>query len=377
MKDDAFLYEKIYRELAGEILSGVKKEGDKVSTEEELTKAHGVSRITAKRALNMLADAGLVERRRGLGTFVAKPGSAKPSAQGPAPAGGQRSRRIGLIMEDLGESYSLGLFYALDRQAKAQGLQLCLEVSYGDQANEREALGRLLSLDIGGLLIMPAHGQYYNTDLLRLVLAHFPVVLIDRPLHGIPAPSIYTDNEAACAILTRNLIENGYAGIAYVTTDTNEAISLEERYTGYKKAMLEAGLSVLPPVIIPRLARFGLTKDSIAAQDPDQEDFLLHWLELSPGITGVIGSEYGVAALARQAAVKLHKRIPQDLAICCFDAKYGYLGEFDFTHIKQDEAAIAKSALEVLSDMMEGKNMRREVRLIPATLMAGASTARK
>ena len=376
MKDDTFLYEKIYQELADAILSGAKQEGDRLPTEQELTETHGVSRITAKRALNMLSEMGLAQRRRGLGTFVAKPGSAKAAPQGSAPAGGRRSRRIGLIMEDLGESYSLALFYALDRQAKAQGLQLCLEVSYGDQANEREALGRLLSLDIGGLLIMPAHGQYYNTDLLRLVLAHFPVVLIDRPLHGIPAPSIYTDNEAACAMLTRNLIENGYAGIAYVTTDTSEAISLEERYTGYKKAMMEAGLNVLPPVIIPKLARFGLTKDSITAEGPDQGDFLLHWLERSPGITGVIGSEYGVAALMRQAAAKLHRRIPQDLAICCFDAKYGYLGEFDFTHIKQDEAAIAKNALEVLGGMMEGKNMRREVRLIPAALMAGASTAR-
>ena len=44
--------------------------------------------------------------------------------------------------------------------------------------------------------------------------------------------------------------------------------------------------------------------------------------------------------------------------------------------IKQDEAAIARNALEVLGDMLEGKNMRRQVRLIPARLMAGASTAR-
>lgn len=49
-----------------------------------------------------------------------------------------------------------------------------VEISYGDQVNERKALHRLLSLEPDGLLIMPAHGQYYNTDS-RLVLDHFPV----------------------------------------------------------------------------------------------------------------------------------------------------------------------------------------------------------
>ena len=90
----------------------------------------------------------------------------------------------------------------------------------------------------------------------------------------------------------------------------------------------------------------------------------------------MIGSEYGLAHITRLAALRLNKRVPQDLAICCFDAKYGYLGEYEFTHIKQDEAAIAAGALDVLSAMLAGKNMRRQIRLIPAKLMTGPSTIR-
>lgn len=374
MNDDAFLYEKIYRDLADDILNSVRKEGDKLPTEQELTDTYGVSRITAKRALNMLADNGLAARRRGLGTFVLKPRGEKPAAK---PRDNQKPRRIGLIMEDLGESYSLALFYELDRQVKAAGYQLCLEVSYGSQSNERGALNRLLSLDIDGLLIMPAHGQYYNTDLLRLVLAHFPVVLIDRPLHGIPAPSIHSDNEAAGEMLTNHLIQNNYRHIAYLSTDTSEAISLEERYTGYQNAMLAAGLDALPPVIIPKLARFGLTRDNTDSKCMYDEESLMDWLGGNPRVDAVIGSEYGVAPIMKKAALKMGKRVPEDLAICCFDAKYGYLGEYEFTHIKQDEALIAQNAVEVLSAMLDGKNMRRHVRLIPAKLMSGVSTQKQ
>ena len=380
MDDLSFLYEKIYRDLVDDIQSGRRGVGDKLPTEQELAESYGVSRITSKRALNMLAKEGMATRRRGMGTFVSPLPSDKParavSSRSSFTLKPQQARRIGLIMEDLGESYSLSLFYELERQAARRDMMICVDVSYGDQANERSALHRLLSLKLDGLLIMPAHGQYYNTDLLRLVLDHFPVAVIDRPLHGIPAPGIYSDNEQAADELTAHLIGQGYQNIAYVTADMKEAISLEDRYIGYEKAMLRAGLEAKAPVVVPRISRFGPYEQNIAEDRRQEERHFRDWLSENPQIDAVIGSEYGIAHIARLAAQSLNKRVPQDLAICCFDAKYGYLGEYEFTHIKQDEAAIAAGALDVLSDMLAGKNMRRQIRLIPAKLMTGPSTVR-
>ncbi|MEJ8473798.1 GntR family transcriptional regulator [Roseibium algae] len=66
------LYHQIFLILRNRIFGGELSEGDLVPGEQDLTTEFGVSRITAKRALNELADAGLVVRERGRGTRVIK-----------------------------------------------------------------------------------------------------------------------------------------------------------------------------------------------------------------------------------------------------------------------------------------------------------------
>ncbi len=64
------LYHQIFNILRTKILAGDPVYGAQMPTEFGLADAFGVSRITAKRALDELANAGLVERQRGRGTHV-------------------------------------------------------------------------------------------------------------------------------------------------------------------------------------------------------------------------------------------------------------------------------------------------------------------
>lgn len=64
------LYHQIFLILRNRIYDGTIAPGDLVPGEQELCLDFGVSRITARRALNELADAGLVVRERGRGTRV-------------------------------------------------------------------------------------------------------------------------------------------------------------------------------------------------------------------------------------------------------------------------------------------------------------------
>jgi GntR family transcriptional regulator len=71
--EESPLYARVEGVLAGEITDGNLKVGDQLPTEDSLISRFGVSRITVRRAVQNLVTRGLIEIRRGKGTFVAAP----------------------------------------------------------------------------------------------------------------------------------------------------------------------------------------------------------------------------------------------------------------------------------------------------------------
>jgi GntR family transcriptional regulator len=67
------VYKRIQNSIRKRIEADDLKPGDAVASERELARAHKVSLMTARHALAGLEREGVVERRRGAGTFVAPP----------------------------------------------------------------------------------------------------------------------------------------------------------------------------------------------------------------------------------------------------------------------------------------------------------------
>jgi GntR family transcriptional regulator len=67
------LYARIEETIAAEITQGEYRPGDQLPTEDELLQRFQVSRITVRRAIQNLVSRGLLEIRRGLGTFIRSP----------------------------------------------------------------------------------------------------------------------------------------------------------------------------------------------------------------------------------------------------------------------------------------------------------------
>lgn len=64
------LYIQVASVMRQRIESGLWKEGDKISTIEELETEFGVARITIRQAIEILSEEGLLDARQGRGTFV-------------------------------------------------------------------------------------------------------------------------------------------------------------------------------------------------------------------------------------------------------------------------------------------------------------------
>lgn len=65
---DRARYEQIADHLRGLVAGG--SPGDRLPSEAELCAAFGVSRMTARQAVQLVANEGLIDRRRGAGTFI-------------------------------------------------------------------------------------------------------------------------------------------------------------------------------------------------------------------------------------------------------------------------------------------------------------------
>src|SRR6202451_4305575 len=65
------LFVQVAGRLAGQIADGGLAEGERVPSTNELAAFYRINPATAAKGINVLTDEGLVEKRRGIGMFVA------------------------------------------------------------------------------------------------------------------------------------------------------------------------------------------------------------------------------------------------------------------------------------------------------------------
>lgn len=371
------MYEQIYEKLREEIRSGLYQVGDRVPSEKELADAYNVSRITSKKALEMLADGGLIVRRPGRGSFVADPASKAEAAAASPGKGGSRGGlpgarpMIGLVMTDFSDSYGTGLVYGMEEASRKHDAFLVLRRSFGIPSLEEKAIQSMLELGVDGLIIFPAQGEYFNAEILKLVIDKFPFVLVDRHLKGISAGSISTDNAAGAKRGVDYLFELGHKRVAIITPPPADTTAVEDRIEGYVQAHAEKG------IVVDRELWLSVTSTLPSAYTDenkarDIEKIKRHLLD-HPEISAFFAMEYNIALLVREAARQLGLDVPQDLSIICFDCPDNGSG-FSFTHLRQNQEEMGRAAFENVLQLRDGKTVPPKITL-EAELIVGKSTA--
>ncbi len=380
--DRLALYEKIYRYIRGEIESGRMEPGSRIPTERELTKQFGVSRITTSRALSMLTAEGYLNRRPGVGTFVGEPMSSRGAGalhDIPSPRAESEERSlllssdpVGFIIPWLKHTFGPVLVASVEKALHDTKQPLCVACSYGSQQIEQEAIGRLVSAGATGLIIFPVNGALYNSEIVRLHVDNFPIVLVDKRLPGLPLPSVSTDNVNAAKVLTEHLLELGHRHIAFYSPGIDSTSTLVDRYEGYCLALSEANVTVNPDLCVASRRVTSEDENYDLAQVRGFEEFL----KMHPEVTAVLATDDELAEYCLLAAVKSGKRVPDDLSIACFDGPQKPTGLGTFTCMMQDEERMGEEAVRVLRDIMENPRQAAPSMInIPARFRLGNSTS--
>lgn len=386
MTKKQFLYETIYNDLREKIECGELKPGDKLDVEGDMVTHYGVSAITVKKALNLLAEEHRIRRIKGKGSFVMiRPEDAQEEGDGATDGRIEDGRTVdessvtgnnqteavhpevpilGVVFEHISSSYGLQMMYELERQARMAGYHLYPCFSYGKQELETKAICYLREVGAKGIFVMPCHGSYYNTEILRLVIDGYPTVLIDKRLDGISLDSVRTDNVESISQLVRYFAETGKKKIGFITVEETGTTSLGERNEGFYQGIsryegIPVGKCSLPYIDYeqPAEVRGEIYREQIGEYIEKYRDDL----------EGIICGEYSVA-METETVLK-EKGLHGMIEVCCMDENHIGSGQYRLTHICQDEQKLAQCAMECMRKRLNGNTGEEKDYLIPGIFM--------
>jgi DNA-binding LacI/PurR family transcriptional regulator len=344
------LYEQLSTHVLEQIRRGALRPGDRVPSEMELATQFEVSRITSKRALEVLREAGLVERIRGRGTFVVRnlpdlTGVTVP-LKGRVPRPKNEARSVAFVVPDMSEAYGLDLLNAIEERCAEYGAHLVVRRTHGRQSDEEKAVDSLVSTgEVDGLIVFPVHGDFYNASVLRQVLDGYPVVLVDRHLSGIPVAAVHTDNVAASRALTSRLLDRGHRHIAFVSPPPVNTSSIEDRLDGFRAAFEGRGRPYELTELRSTLPG-STTTESIRAD----VDVIRAFRERVPDVTAYVACEYNLARMVDRA-------LNGEQVIACFDSPGDSIGGPPYLHVRQNQREMGRRAVDLLLAQLRGESV--------------------
>ena len=325
----------------------------------------GVSVVTVSKVLRNHSDISAETRQRVLKRM--KELNYRPNLAARALITG-RTYTIGLIVPDLLHPFFAQVAKGLSGVFRQRGYSLILSSSEEDPGLEKQELEMLLARRVDAVLI--ASAQWTVESFRQIEDQQIPYVLIDRRFVGLAANFVGVDDEAAGALATEHLIEQGCRRVAHIRgPEVSTAIGRAE---GYRRALAQHGLTPQPGYLIP----MGASGDERGEAGGYQAAKAL--LALDPRPDGIFCYNDPAAMGVMQAILDSGLRIPQDVAVVgCGNVNYSDFLRVPLSTIDQDSQAIGERAAELALALIDAKTpMRPSSSCIAPRLVVRASSLR-
>lgn len=365
------LHVQLHNQLRQLIISQRWKLGERVPTEDQLSKHLEISRTTVRIALQRAEVEGLIKRTAGRGTFVSY-----------TPQPNNSTRLIGYVTRSFDNEVHRILLSSAETELRAVGYRMIF--SNAPTCEEEVAiLSELLEDRIEGLLIWP---NAESTDEQKEIFAQYrarniPVIFIDRMVEGVPSDYVTSDNYGGGYIAVNHLLELGHRHIVYVQPDIDNLLPINERYRGYQSALNEAGYQVYAPWRLRATDDHEFFETDILRRlsDDDKELFsnLIQNMEsTNPRPTAIFCANDSIAIIVMKAMEQMNLKIPADISIVGFDdiSLASYM-DIPLTTVAQNSHVIGQVAAQTLMERLEGNHSSPIHHLIPTRLQIRMSTS--
>lgn len=338
----AVRFSDIARQLREEVLASRYGAEGRLPSETQLVKRFGVSRPTVARALRVLVDEGLLERRAGSGTFVTNGLKTKP-----------KTKLMALLIPGLGNTEIFQLICG-EIASLARMNDFGLVWGGSDQPRldpesslqqTRQLCRQFIERGVTGVFFAPheyVKEREFNREIaVTLREAGIPVVLLDRDLSAFPTRSDFDlvdiDNLSGGYLLAEHLLKLGCQRIHFVARPLS-APTVDSRIAGVREAFARRKLDPGPNWI-----HFG---------DPEDKKFVRSLTGPCLPDAFICLNDHTAALLMRE----LHQcrvRVPEDVRVVGFDdVKFATLVSPPLTTIQQPCREIAQTAFRVMMDRL-------------------------
>jgi LacI family transcriptional regulator len=271
------------------------------------------------------------------------------------------TRTIGLVIPDILNPFFPSLVKGVEVAAKALGYHMVLFHAEGGATLEAQLLDFVLEQRVDGLLIAPPGDPIRSAgDLSR---ERFPIVVLDRRLANLEAPSVTADNYGGGRLATLHLLEQGCWPIYHVSGPVTMS-SAAQRLRGFKAALAERGKACRPTLVRP--GAFSLESGYRAGEA------LVPRLEGTPGVfAGNDVMALGILDAFRRNSV----RVPQDVQLVGFDGiPLGAISAPRLSTVAQPIAQMGRIGVQKLLQVIQGRRDRVRDVVLPVKLVVRESS---
>jgi DNA-binding LacI/PurR family transcriptional regulator len=227
-----YRWQQISESLKTAIEEGKLKPGERLPPDVQLASQYRVSKMTIHRAMGELQQAGLIERKRRLGSVV----SARAGIARRRTAPRFRVAMLTFAANDFPQASYLGGF----RDALPDDCDLLLCDTGNEPEREIAHLERMRK-NADGIACFPSGDPATTKLLTELIAEGIPVLCLDRLPDGLQVDAIVTDNYGSTRAALQFLTERGRRRIAFVTTDNFGISSVRRRRDAYRDTLAAVG----------------------------------------------------------------------------------------------------------------------------------------
>jgi len=156
------------------------------------------------------------------------------------------TKTVGVVAPELASDFFMLLAESMDRELSSHGYGLIVCSSWESVEEEKKRLRLLAERLVDGIVMIPASDQWRH---IKSVQAKgIPLVLVDRKVEGNNADAVLVDNEGGAHEAVSALVADGHRRIGFIGGSLDVSTA-RERYFGFRRAMIDAGLTVEPDFV--------------------------------------------------------------------------------------------------------------------------------